>query len=46
MESFWKTKKINIVELGPGDGSLSKILLKIFERFLNLMTRKKCTYLK
>ena len=28
-----KPKKFNIVELGPGDGSLTKILIKTFQRF-------------
>ncbi|OUV60000.1 MAG: hypothetical protein CBC88_03430 [Candidatus Pelagibacter sp. TMED128] len=35
--SAWNTlgkpKKFNIVELGPGDGSLTKILLKTFQHF-------------
>ena len=35
--STWDTlgrpKKFNIVELGPGDGSLTKILIKTFEKF-------------
>ena len=35
--SFWmhlkKPKKFNIVELGPGTGSLSKILIKTFSKF-------------
>ena len=35
--SCWNTlgkpKKFNIVELGPGDGSLMKILIKLFQRF-------------
>jgi NADH dehydrogenase [ubiquinone] 1 alpha subcomplex assembly factor 7 len=35
--STWDTlgrpKKFNIVELGPGDGSLTKILIKTFEQF-------------
>ena len=35
--SAWYTlgrpKNFNIVELGPGDGSLTKILLKIFQKF-------------
>ena len=29
-----KPKKINIVELGPGDGSLTKILLKTFKLYI------------
>ena len=37
--SFWehikKPKKILIVELGPGDGSLCKDLLKVFKKFNN-----------
>ena len=28
-----KPKKLNIVELGPGDGSLSKVLIKTFKQF-------------
>ena len=35
--STWNTlgkpKKFNIVELGPGDGGLTKILVKMFQRF-------------
>ena len=35
--SFWKNlnkpKKFNVVELGPGDGTLSKVLIKSFEKF-------------
>ncbi len=35
--SFWKSlnepKKFNIVELGPGDGKLCKVLIKIFKKF-------------
>ena len=38
--SFGKPKKINIVELGRSDGSLSKILLKILKNS-NLITQKK-----
>ena len=36
---FRKTKKFNIVELGPGDGSLTKILLKHFKNFQNLIKK-------
>ena len=32
-ETFGKPKNFNIVELGPGDGSLTSVLLKSFERF-------------
>ena len=32
-ESFGKPKNFNIVELGPGDGSLTKILLRSFKQF-------------
>ena len=31
--TFGRPKNFNIVELGPGDGSLTKVLLKVFERF-------------
>ena len=35
--STWNTmgkpKKFNIIELGPGDGSLTKILIKTFKKF-------------
>ncbi len=32
-ENLGKPKQINIVELGPGDGSLTKILVKISKKF-------------
>ena len=32
-ESFGKPKNFNIVELGPGDGSLANILLRSFKKF-------------
>lgn len=32
-EGFGKPKDFNFVELGPGDGSLTKILLKTFKKF-------------
>ena len=32
-EAFGKPKNFNIVELGPGDGSLANILLKTFKKF-------------
>ena len=40
-ESFGKPKSFNIVELGPGDGTLSKTLLKSFERFPEFNSTKK-----
>ena len=36
-----KPKKFNLVELGPGDGSLTKVLLKVFERFPEFNAAKK-----
>ena len=38
-ETFGKPKNFNIVELGPGDGSLTKILLK--QTISNLTLLKK-----
>ena len=38
---FGKPKKFNIIELGPGDGSLTKILLKVFKRFPEFNASKK-----
>ena len=38
---FGKPKNFNIIELGPGDGSLTKILLETFKRFPNFNTAKK-----
>ena len=38
---FGKPKNFNVVELGPGDGSLTKILLKVFERFPDFNAVKK-----
>ncbi len=32
-ETFGKPNNFNIIELGPGDGSLTKILLRSFKRF-------------
>ena len=40
-ESFGKPKNFNIVELGPGDGSLSRILLKSFKKFPEFNSIKK-----
>ena len=40
-EFFGKPKNINIVELGPGDGSLTKILLKVAKKFPEFNTSKK-----
>ena len=34
-ESLGKPKRFNIVELGPGDGELCRVLLRIFKKFPN-----------
>ena len=39
--TFGKPKKLNIIELGPGDGSLTKILFSVFKRFPDLDSAKK-----
>ena len=39
-ENFGKPKNLNIIELGPGDGSLTKELIKIFKRFPEFNTSK------
>jgi len=38
---FGKPKKINIIELGPGDGSLTKVLLDVFKKFPDFNSSKK-----
>jgi len=40
-ENLGKPKNLNIVELGPGDGGLAKILLEVFERFPEFNNSKK-----
>ncbi len=40
-ELFGKPKNFNIVELGPGDGSLTKVLVKSFKRFPEFNSIKK-----
>ena len=40
-ESLGKPKYFNIVELGPGDGTLMKILLKNFKNFPKFNSSKK-----
>ena len=40
-EVFGKPKRFNIVELGPGDGSLSKVLLQTFKKFSEFNLAKK-----
>ena len=40
-ESFGKPKNFNIVELGPGDGTLTNILLKSFKKFPEFNSIKK-----
>ena len=38
---FGKPKTFNIVELGPGDGSLTKVLLEVFKNFPEFNAAKK-----
>ena len=40
-QNLGKPKKLNIVELGPGDGSLTKVLLETFKRFPDFNTVNK-----
>ena len=40
-ENFGKPKKFNFVELGPGDGSLTKTLLNTFKKFPEFNSVKK-----
>jgi NADH dehydrogenase [ubiquinone] 1 alpha subcomplex assembly factor 7 len=40
-ELFGKPKKFNIVELGPGDGSLIKVLLEVSKKFPDFNSAKK-----
>ena len=40
-ETFGKPKNFNIVELGPGDGSLTSILLRSFKKFPEFNSVKK-----
>ena len=40
-QAFGRPKIFNIVELGPGDGSLTKILLNVFKRFPEFNKAKK-----
>tara|TARA_B100000963_G_scaffold349699_1_gene359052 strand:- start:729 stop:1793 length:1065 start_codon:yes stop_codon:yes gene_type:complete len=40
-ETFGKPKNFNIVELGPGDGSLANVLLKSFKQFPEFNSIKK-----
>ena len=40
-EKLNKPEKFNIVELGPGDGSLTKILLRTFKKFPKFNSAKK-----
>ena len=50
--TFGKPTRFNIVELGPGDGSLAKVLIKTFEKFpqfnkaLKIFLYEKSIYLK
>ena len=43
---FGKPKNFNIIELGPGDGSLIKVLLEVFRKFQNLTQQKEFIYMR
>lgn len=43
---FGKPKEFNVIELGPGDGSLTKVLLRVFKRFPEFNDAKKFIYMK
>ena len=45
-ELFGKPKNFNIVELGPGDGSLTNVLLRSFKKFPEFNSVKKFFYMK
>ena len=45
-ELFGKPKYFNIIELGPGDGSLTNVLLRSFKNFQNLILSKRFFYMK
>ena len=45
-ELFGRPNNFNIVELGPGDGTLTKILLKSFERFPKFNSIKKNIFVR
>ena len=51
-EIFGKPEKFNLVELGPGDGSLTKVLLETFKKFpkikkaTNIFLYEKSNFLK
>jgi NADH dehydrogenase [ubiquinone] 1 alpha subcomplex assembly factor 7 len=40
-EIFGKPKNFNIIELGPGDGSLTKVMLEVFRKFPDFNAAKK-----
>ena len=40
-ENFGRPKKFNFVELGPGDGSLTKTLLETFKKFPEFNSAKR-----
>ena len=45
-ETFGKPKNFNIVELGPGDGVLTRVLLRSFKKFPEFNSIKECSCLK
>ncbi|MDC0524614.1 SAM-dependent methyltransferase [Pelagibacteraceae bacterium] len=40
-QNLGKPKHLNIIELGPGDGTLTKILLEVFKKFPDFNSAKK-----
>ena len=45
-EKLKKPRRINLVELGPGDGSMAKILIRTFKRFPEFYCSANFFYMK
>ena len=45
-EKLGKPKKINLVELGPGDGSMAKILIRTFKRYPEFYSSINFSYMR
>ena len=41
-----KTEILNVVELGPGDGSMIKDMLSVFKKFPEFNSSKKYPYMR